>query len=143
MIRLLLCATESAAETLRRTLAPQPEIEVVGAAAGGADAVALAFTSSPDVIALDAGTADAVATAAVVRRAASGRARAWADVGELAELYRLGIPTPQALAAPLVADEQVLGAVLVAMPPTVELELDADLVDGVIELAANAIAAER
>src|SRR5207244_5733928 len=64
-------------------------------------------------------------------------------VGELAELYRLGIPTPQALAAPLFADQQVLGAVLVAMPPTIELELDPDLVGGVVELAATSLAAER
>jgi diguanylate cyclase (GGDEF)-like protein len=62
---------------------------------------------------------------------------------ELGELYRLGAATGQALAAPLVADGQALGAVLVALPASIQAEGDPELVAGVADLASEAIANER
>ena len=53
-------------------------------------------------------------------RAFDELALAQADTRELGELYRLGAACGEAIAAPLVADGQALGAVLVALPASVE-----------------------
>jgi len=66
-----------------------------------------------------------------------------ADTHELGELYRLGATCTQAIAAPLIADAQALGAVLVALPPSVQAFGDPELVAGVADLAAEALANER
>jgi putative two-component system response regulator len=79
----------------------------------------------------------------VAVRAFTETAAATADAHELAELYRLGVPCGQALAVPLVADGTRLGALLVAMPASVQLELDEQLVGAVADLAAASLAQER
>jgi cyclic di-GMP phosphodiesterase len=79
----------------------------------------------------------------VAVRAFSEAAAATADAHELAELYRLGVPCGHALAVPLVADGTRLGALLVAMPASVQLELDQQLVGAVADLAAASLAQER
>jgi cyclic di-GMP phosphodiesterase len=79
----------------------------------------------------------------VAVRAFSEAVAATADAHELAELYRLGVPCGQALAVPLVADGTRLGALLVAMPASVQLELDEQLVGAVADLAAASLAQER
>ena len=79
----------------------------------------------------------------VALRAFTEAVAASADAHELAELYRLGVPCGHALAVPLVADGTRLGALLVAMPATVQLELDEQLVGAVADLAASSLAKER
>jgi diguanylate cyclase (GGDEF)-like protein len=79
----------------------------------------------------------------VAVRAFSEAAAAHADAHELVELYRLGVPCGEALAVPLVADGIRLGALLVAMPANVQLELDEPLVAAVADLAAASLAQER
>jgi ribonuclease P protein subunit RPR2 len=79
----------------------------------------------------------------VALRAFTEAVAASADAHELAELYRLGVPCGHALAVPLVADGTRLGALLVAMPASVQLELDEQLVAAVADLAAASLAQER
>jgi diguanylate cyclase (GGDEF)-like protein len=79
----------------------------------------------------------------VAVRAFTETVAATADAHELAELYRLGVPCGHALAVPLVADGTRLGALLVAMPASVQLELDEQLVGAVADLAAASLAQER
>ncbi len=79
----------------------------------------------------------------VVLRAFSEATSAHADAHELAELYRAGVPCGQAFAVPLVADGVRLGALLVAMPANVQLELDEAVVAAVADLAATSLAQER
>lgn len=79
----------------------------------------------------------------VVVRAFREASSAAAEARELAELYRLGVPCGEALAVPLVGDGVCLGALLVAMPANVQLELDADIVAATADLAAATLARER
>ena len=79
----------------------------------------------------------------VVARAYAELRLVEADTHELGELYRLGAACTQAIAAPLIADAQALGAVFVALPPTVQSFADPELVAGVADLAAEALANER
>jgi diguanylate cyclase (GGDEF)-like protein len=89
-------------------------------------------------------TRDRLASApGVAVRAFTEAVAATADAHELAELYRLGVPCGHALAVPLVADGTRLGALLVAMPASVQLELDEQLVGAVADLAAASLAQER
>jgi cyclic di-GMP phosphodiesterase len=79
----------------------------------------------------------------VVLRAFTEATSAAADAHELAELYRLGVPCGEALAVPLVSESVRLGALLVAMPANVQLELDSDLVAATADLTAASLAQER
>jgi putative two-component system response regulator len=79
----------------------------------------------------------------VVVRAFTEATAAHANAHELAELYRLGVPCGQALAVPLLGDGVHLGAMLVAMPTNVQVELDEQLVAAVADLAAASLAQER
>jgi diguanylate cyclase (GGDEF)-like protein len=79
----------------------------------------------------------------IVLRAFEQGVSARADAHELAELYRVGVPCSEALALPLIADGTRLGALLVAMPASVQLELDEHLVRNVADLAAASLAQER
>jgi diguanylate cyclase (GGDEF)-like protein len=79
----------------------------------------------------------------VVLRAFTETARAWASPHELAELYRLGVPCGEALAVPLLAEGERLGALMVAMPANVQFTADAELVAAVADLAAASLAQER
>ena len=79
----------------------------------------------------------------VVQRAFSELALAQADTHELGELYRLGAACGEAIAAPLVVDGQVLGALLVALPASVQASGDPELVSAVADLASAALANER
>src|SRR5207342_3708221 len=79
----------------------------------------------------------------VVQRAFSELALAQADTHELGELYRLGAACGEAIAAPLVADGQALGALFVALPASVQASGDPELVSAVADLASAALANER
>jgi ribonuclease P protein subunit RPR2 len=79
----------------------------------------------------------------VVQRAFSDLALAQADTHELGELYRLGAACGEAVAAPLVADGHALGALLVALPASVQATGDPELVSAVADLASAALANER
>src|SRR4051794_1862500 len=79
----------------------------------------------------------------VVARSFEELSLAHADTRELGELYRLGAACGEAIAAPLVADGHPLGAVLVALPPSVGAEGDPELVSAVADLASVALANER
>jgi diguanylate cyclase (GGDEF)-like protein len=79
----------------------------------------------------------------VVARAFTEVRLAWADTHELGELYRLGAACTEAIAAPLCADGQALGAVLVVLPANVQTEADAELVAAVADLVSAALATER
>jgi ribonuclease P protein subunit RPR2 len=79
----------------------------------------------------------------VVQRAFSELALAQADTHELGELYRLGAACGEAIAAPLVADGEALGALLVALPASVQASGDPELVSAVADLASAALANER
>ena len=79
----------------------------------------------------------------VAARAFAEATLAWADPAELAELWRLGCPATEALAAPLLVDGEALGALLVAQPPGAEVKLDAKLVAAAADLAAVSLANVR
>ena len=79
----------------------------------------------------------------IVTRAFSELRLARADTHELGELYRLGVACADAIAAPLVADGEAFGAVLVALPANVRAEADPELVAAVADLASAALANER
>jgi diguanylate cyclase (GGDEF)-like protein len=79
----------------------------------------------------------------VVQRAFSDLSLAQADTHELGELYRLGAACGEAIAAPLVADGHALGALLVALPASVQVAGDPELVSAVADLASAALANER
>jgi ribonuclease P protein subunit RPR2 len=112
-------------------------------------AYAATYLAAPDVAMSLAGTGGAAPTEglaaapAIAVRAFETLGFAHADSPELAELNRLGVPCAEALAAPLVVHGERLGALLVAMPPTVQPATDAELVAGIADLAAAAIANER
>jgi cyclic di-GMP phosphodiesterase len=114
----------------------------------GALCAATYLTSSESGLSLSglagAPTRDRLSSApGVVVRAFTETMAAPADAHELAELYRLGIPCGEALAVPLVGEGTRLGALLVAMPANIQLELDAELVSATADLAAAALAQER
>ncbi|MEP6910647.1 MAG: response regulator [Actinomycetota bacterium] len=79
----------------------------------------------------------------IVARAFSELRLARADAHELGELYRLGAACADAISAPLVADGEAFGAVLVALPASVQAEADPELVAAVADLASAALANER
>ena len=79
----------------------------------------------------------------VVSRAYSELQLERADTHDLGELYRLGAACADAVAAPLVADGQALGALLVAMPANVQVGVDEELVAAVADLASASLANER
>jgi diguanylate cyclase (GGDEF)-like protein len=79
----------------------------------------------------------------IVARAFEELTLVQADTHELGELYRLGAACGEAIAAPLVADGQALGAVLVALPASVAADGDPELVSAVADLASVALANER
>ncbi len=112
-------------------------------------AFAAVYLSSPEVSLSVAGIAGADAdrlssAPGVVRRAFERMEPAQATAHELAELYRLAhAACGEAFAVPLLADGQPLGALLVAMPANVQLELDRELVIAVADLAAASLASER
>ena len=66
-----------------------------------------------------------------------------AEPEELAELYRLGIPCSEALAAPLVAHGEALGALVVGLPMNVHFSSDPEFLTAVADLAAASVAVER
>ena len=102
-----------------------------------ADTLSLAALSGP-------GAPESLHSApGVVQRAFSELALAQADTHELGELYRLGAACGEAIAAPLVADGEALGALLVALPASVQATGDPELVSAVADLASAALANER
>jgi ribonuclease P protein subunit RPR2 len=114
----------------------------------GASAAA-AYVSAPDGLVL-AGSAGPAAgegldeVPGVVRRAFAGAQPARAEARELAELLRLtDAAFGDALAMPLLADGEVLGVVMVAMPASVQHDVDPELVAAVADLAGAALANQR
>jgi len=79
----------------------------------------------------------------IVSRAYSELQLERADPHDLGELYRLGAACSDAVAAPLVAGGQALGALLVAMPANVQAGVDVELVAAVADLASASLANER
>jgi diguanylate cyclase (GGDEF)-like protein len=79
----------------------------------------------------------------VVARAFTELRLARADTHELGELYRLGAACADAVSAPLCADGEAFGAVLVVLPANVGATADAELVAAVADLASAALANER
>ena len=79
----------------------------------------------------------------IVTRAFSELRLARADTHELGELYRLGAACADAVSAPLVADGEAFGALLVALPANVQAKADPELVAAVADLASSALANER
>jgi len=127
-----------AAELLTRELA-----DLTGAAftatylASGEVALSLAALAGP-------GAPQWFASApSIVSRAYSELQLERADPHDLGELYRLGAACSDAVAAPLVADGQALGALLVAMPANVQSAVDEELVAAVADLASASLANER
>ena len=66
-----------------------------------------------------------------------------AEPDELRELAQMGLHCSSALAVPLVSDGQVLGSLLVTMPPDSDLVADEEFVADIAELASSAFASER
>jgi diguanylate cyclase (GGDEF)-like protein len=66
-----------------------------------------------------------------------------ADTHELGELYRLGAACSEAVAAPLVSDGEPFGALLVALPASIQSGLDEEVVSSIADLASAALANER
>ncbi|NUT55745.1 MAG: response regulator [Thermoleophilia bacterium] len=66
-----------------------------------------------------------------------------AALDDLRELAQLGLHCSSALAVPLLADGEVLGALLVTMPPDSDLVADVEFVADIAGLAASAFASER
>jgi diguanylate cyclase (GGDEF)-like protein len=62
---------------------------------------------------------------------------------QLRELAQLGLHCSSALAVPHVSDGEVLGSLLVTMPPDSDLVADEDFVADIAGLAASAFASER
>jgi ribonuclease P protein subunit RPR2 len=79
----------------------------------------------------------------VVARAFTELRLARADTHELGELYRLGVACAEAVSAPLCADGEALGAVLVVLPANLQAKADAELVSAVADLASAGLANER
>jgi diguanylate cyclase (GGDEF)-like protein len=79
----------------------------------------------------------------VVARAFSELRLARANTHELGELYRLGAACTDAISAPLVADGEAFGAVLVALPATLQAKADPEVVALVADLVSAALSNER
>ncbi len=79
----------------------------------------------------------------VVARAFSELRLAKADTHELGELYRLGAACTDAISAPLIADGEAFGALLVVLPANIQASADTELVAAVADLASAALANER
>lgn len=79
----------------------------------------------------------------IVARAFSELRLARADTHELGELYRLGVACADAVSAPLIADGEAFGALLVVLPANVQAKADPELVAAVADLASAALANER
>ena len=125
------------AELVARELADLTGAAFAATYLASADTLSLAALSGP-------GAPESLHSApGVVQRAFSELALAQADTHELGELYRLGAACGEAIAAPLVADGEVLGALLVALPASVQATGDPALVSAVADLASAALANER
>ncbi|MEK6275422.1 MAG: response regulator [Actinomycetota bacterium] len=100
--------------------------------------------SSLSLAALSGDAPEALRSApGVVARAFSELRLVWADTHELGELYRLGAACADAVSAPLIADGEAFGALLVVLPPNVQATTDPELVAAVADLASAALANER
>ncbi|HEY7794430.1 MAG TPA: response regulator [Gaiellaceae bacterium] len=125
------------------TMACRELLELTGAG------TAAVYVASPDVALSLAGFAgrgsgDRLAAApGIVVRAFSLLGTIVADDADLDELEHLGLPSADALAVPLVADGDALGALLLTMTPGTALTVDADFVEDIAGLAASALATER
>jgi ribonuclease P protein subunit RPR2 len=125
------------AELVARELAELTGASFAATYLASADTVSLAALSGP-------GAPESLRTApGVVVRAFSELTLTHADTHELGELYRLGAACGEAIAAPLVADGQALGALFVALPASVQAAGDPELVSAVADLASAALANER
>jgi diguanylate cyclase (GGDEF)-like protein len=114
------------AEIVSRELAELTGAAFAATYLASADTLSLAALAGP-------GAPESLHSApGVVQRAFSELALAQADTHELGELYRLGAACGEAIAAPLVADGEALGALLVALPASVQAAGDPDLVSAAL-----------
>jgi len=125
------------AELVTRELADLTGAAFAATYLASADTLSVAALSGPDA------PESLHSAPGVVQRAFSELALAQADTHELGELYRLGAACGEAIAAPLVADGEALGALLVALPASVQASGDPGLVSAVADLASAALANER
>jgi diguanylate cyclase (GGDEF)-like protein len=72
-----------------------------------------------------------------------GHALVQADGKQLAELAAAGLPSDEAVAAPLLADGEALGVILAVMPRGAGDQIDQELIAAVADLAASAAANQR
>jgi diguanylate cyclase (GGDEF)-like protein len=120
--------------------------EIVELNAGAGAAVYLA---APDVglsLAAAAGpVADArvTGTPGVALDCFRGQALVQADGKQLAELAAAGLPSDEAVAAPLLADGEALGVLLAVMPRGARDQIDQELIAAVADLTASAAANQR
>ena len=113
-------------------------------------AFAATYLTAPDIGLSLAGLAGGAApdnlssAPGVVLRAFSASSAARADARELGELYRLGSAAcGGALAVPIIAEGETLGALLVAMPASVQAEIDEELIASIADLAGVSLRNER
>jgi diguanylate cyclase (GGDEF)-like protein len=120
--------------------------EIVELNAGAGAAVYLA---APDVglsLAAAAGpVADArvTGTPGVALDCFRGQVLVQADGKQLAELAAAGLPSDEAVAAPLLADGEALGVLLAVMPRSARDQIDQELIAAVADLTASAAANQR
>ena len=125
------------------TIVARELVELTGAAA------AAAYVASPDVALSLAGCAGAArarrlaAAPDLVLRSFRDARTLSAGSDDLRELAQLGLHCSDALAVPLVSDGDVLGSLLVTMPPDSDLVPDEPFVADIAALAATSFAAER
>ena len=125
------------AELVARELAELTGASFAATYLASADSLSLAALSGPSA------PESLHSAPGVVVRAFTELTLAQADTHELGELYRLGAACGEAIAAPLVADGQALGALFVALPASVQAAGDPELVSAVADLASAALANER
>jgi diguanylate cyclase (GGDEF)-like protein len=121
MMRVLICDDSNEARRMLRTVLEEDRnLEIVGEAADGEEAIALGVDLMPDVVLMDVAmpVVDGIEATRRIRELVSGT-RVVALAGTR------------------------LGALLVAMPASVQLELDEQLVRAVADLAAVSLAQER
>ncbi|HEU4449568.1 MAG TPA: response regulator [Gaiellaceae bacterium] len=142
LVRLAHTLVRSANARGASELVAREVVELTGAGAA-------VYLAAPDVglsLAAAAGPAAAAeltAAPGVVLSCFRDRRAVFAGRRELAELAGEGLPCAEALAVPLLADGEALGAVLAAMPAGAGFRIERELVAAVADLAAAAVANER
>jgi diguanylate cyclase (GGDEF)-like protein len=143
LVRLAHTLAKAASERGAAELAAREVVDLIGGAG------AAVYLAAPDVglsLASAAGpAADAHVTAAPGIALESFREQqlVQAESRHLAELTALGLPGDEAVAAPLLDDDEILGVLLAVMPEGQGQQIDHEIVAAVSTLAAGAVANQR